>query len=565
MNSKLTVSVIIPFLNTGKFIREAIESVFAQTYDDWELLLVDDGSTDGSTAITRYYADQYPARVSYLEHEGHQNRGTCASRNLGIRKANGKYIALLDADDVWLPHKLKQQVEILDSHPEAGMVYGLSQYWYSWTENPEGNQSDYVEELGVQPNTVFKPPRLFIRCYPLGEAAAPCPSDLLLRREMVEHIGGFEEEFRGIYQLYEDQVFLTKVYLNASVFAASECWDKHRLHPDSCEAVATKAGHYDSVRLVFLNWLEKYLTEQGVKDPKVWHALQKALWSYRHPIFYHLSKRTKSLMTQMKEIVKLTAQRTLPAPILHWLKAQWRGHEYRPPVGWVRFGNLRRLTPISPDWGFDRGSPVDRYYVEKFLSGQAQQDIRGHTLEIEDNTYTHQFGGDRVTKSDVLHVKEGNPNATIVADLTCAEQIPSNTFDCIVLTQTLQLVYDLRSAVKTLYRILKPGGVVLATVPGITQISHYQPEQASDTWAHDTDNWSNCWCWSFTTLSAKRLFEDAFSPENVAVESYGNVLAATAMLHGLAAQELHQTELDYRDPDYQVIITVRAKKPEVTG
>lgn len=312
MSSKLPVSTIIPFLNAEKFIQEAIESVFTQTYDHWELLLVDDGSTDGSTAIAQHYAEQYPEKVCYLEHEGHQNRGACASRNLGIRKAKGEYIALLDADDVWLPHKLEQQVAILDSHPEAGMVYGMSQYWHSWTGKPEDSQRDYVPELGIQPSTLFMPPTLLTRCYPLGEAAAPCPSNLLLRREMVERIGGFEEDFRGIYQLYEDQAFLAKVYLKESVFVASECWLKYRLHPDSCDSVVTKAGQYHSVRLTFLNWLAKYLFEQKVTNTEVWQALNKALWLYRHPLLARLLKRAQHLVRQIKGRFKLIAQRTLP-------------------------------------------------------------------------------------------------------------------------------------------------------------------------------------------------------------------------------------------------------------
>lgn len=263
----------------------------------------------------------------------------------------------------------------------------------------------------------------------------------------------------------------------------------------------------------------------------------------------------------MANVLKQIARQTLPDSFRQWLKYQAKVYKHSPPLGKVNFGNLRRLTPISPDWGFERGDPIDRYYVEQFLSLHAK-DIGGRVLEIEDNSYTRKFGGDRVTKSDVLHVKPGNPNATIIADLTSAEaDIPSDAFDCIILTQTLQLIYDLPAAIKTVYRILKPGGVVLATVPGITQISHHQPEQTTDTWTHDTDNWSDCWCWNFTTLSTRRLFEEAFG-KGIEVESHGNVLTATAFLYGLAKQEFRQEELDYCDPDYQVIITARAVKPE---
>jgi glycosyltransferase involved in cell wall biosynthesis len=154
------VSVVMPFLNAPAFMQETLESVFAQTYDGWELLLVDDGSTDASTAMARRYAQQYPEKVRYVEHPAHQNRGVSASRNLGVNHANGQYVALLDADDVWLSQKLRRQVATLQSHPEAAMTYGPSQWWYSWTGDPEDSTRDYLQSLGVQANTLFKPPTL---------------------------------------------------------------------------------------------------------------------------------------------------------------------------------------------------------------------------------------------------------------------------------------------------------------------------------------------------------------------------------------------------------------------
>jgi glycosyltransferase involved in cell wall biosynthesis len=303
MSSKPLVSVVIIFLNAEKFIQESIESVFAQTYDNWELLLVDDGSTDSSTKIAQRYVEQYPEKVRYLEHDGHQNRGMSATRNLGIRNAKGEYIALLDSDDVWLPHKLEQQVAILESQPEAAMVYGPSQKWYSWTGNPEDMQRDTEYKLGVQSNTLIKSPTLLTLSLK-GKVITPCPSNILFRREMAERVGGFEENFRSMYQLYEDQAFLAKVHLNESVFVASECWDRYRKHPDSCVAVVSQAGQADSVRLFFLNWLEKYLSEQGIKDTEVWQALKKALWSYRHPLLSRVSGRFQHLTMQMKGMLK---------------------------------------------------------------------------------------------------------------------------------------------------------------------------------------------------------------------------------------------------------------------
>lgn len=215
------------------------------------------------------------------------------------------------------------------------------------------------------------------------------------------------------------------------------------------------------------------------------------------------------------------------------------------PVGGVAFGDFRRLTPISVLWGYDRGLPIDRYYIERFL-GEHAHDVRGDVLEVGDDTYTKRFGGGRVTRSDVLNLDDV-PGTTIQADLASAPHVPSGRFDCIVFTQTLQLIYDIRAAVATLHRILRPGGVLLATFPGIT---------------HTQDgHWSAHWCWSLTPSSARRLFGEVFQEGALAVEGHGNVLAAVAFLHGLAAEELRPEELDFRTPAFDVTIAVRAVKP----
>lgn len=249
-------------------------------------------------------------------------------------------------------------------------------------------------------------------------------------------------------------------------------------------------------------------------------------------------------MSRLSEL----ARRLLPREARRWLarRTVW------PPVGIVRFGSLRRLTPISREWGFDRGQPVDRYYIEAFVAANAE-DIRGRVLEIDAPTYTLAFGGKRVTGSDVLHVEESKPGVTIVGDLTRGDGIPSERFDCVILTQTLQAIYDVPAAIRTVHRILRPGGVVLATVPGISKVSR-----------EDMERWG--YYWSFTSLSARRLFEESFPAKGIRVEAHGNVLAAIAFLHGLAASELRREELDLVDPDYEVLITVRAEKPrEASG
>jgi glycosyltransferase involved in cell wall biosynthesis len=270
------VSIVVIFLDEERFIEEAIESVFAQTYGNWELLLVDDGSSDGSTEIALRYAERHPGKVRYLQHSGHRNRGMSASRNLGIRHAEGEYIAFLDADDVWMPEKQKQQAAILDERPQAGVVVGRSKYWHGWTGNPEDSRRDSIPRFSVRSNSLVKPPALVKLFYPLGTGPAPCPSSLLVRREVIEDTGGFEEDFQGIYSMYEDQAFLAKVYLRTAVFVAGQCWDKYREHPDSCTATVTRTGQYFCARF-FLKWLTTYFVEKGIEDTESWLALQEAL------------------------------------------------------------------------------------------------------------------------------------------------------------------------------------------------------------------------------------------------------------------------------------------------
>jgi SAM-dependent methyltransferase len=211
-------------------------------------------------------------------------------------------------------------------------------------------------------------------------------------------------------------------------------------------------------------------------------------------------------------------------------------------------GELRRTEPFSREWGFDRGPrPVDRFYVERFLAAHAD-DIRGRTLEVANRRYTDRFGT-AVETADVLHVQEGNPIATIVGDLADGATLPADAFDCFILTQTLQSIYDVRAAVRTVHRILAPGGVLLATVPGISQIIH-----------PDFEMWGDYW--RFTTRAAERLCDEAgFAAEDVEVRAHGNVLVAASFLYGLAARELTPEELETDDRDnYQVVITIHARK-----
>lgn len=212
----------------------------------------------------------------------------------------------------------------------------------------------------------------------------------------------------------------------------------------------------------------------------------------------------------------------------------------------------RRTTPLSRVYGYDRGTPVDRHYIEDFLRrhgrapGYGDGDIRCHVLEVGGDEYATRFGG-AVSRLDVLHVSAENPQATVVGDLVTGAGIPDNRYDCVICTQTLHVLLDVPAAVATLHRMLKPGGVVLATVPGIA--TSCRP---------DRDLWGDYW--RFTSRSARVLFEHAFPATGVSVEAFGNVLTATAFLYGAAAEELRPHELALRDPDYELLLGIRACK-----
>lgn len=209
-----------------------------------------------------------------------------------------------------------------------------------------------------------------------------------------------------------------------------------------------------------------------------------------------------------------------------------------------QWNNLRSVNPISSLFGSDRGTPIDRVYIEDFLSNNSYL-IKGRTLEIADASYSKKFGAE-IEKYEVLHSAKGN-NTTIVGDLTDLGSLPENKIDCFICTQTFNFIYDFKAAIKGARHLLKPGGYLLATVSGISQISRY-----------DMERWGDYW--RFTTLSIEKAFGEVFGEENVNVDFYGNVLAAVAFLEGISAEELTKKELLFKDENYQVTIVVKAKK-----
>jgi glycosyltransferase involved in cell wall biosynthesis len=284
MNSEPLVSAIIIFLNGEKFLEEAINSVIEQTYTNWELLLVDDGSTDGSTGIAHSYTAAWNGKIKYLEHENHQNKGMSATRNLGLKHAKGEYIGFLDADDVWLPNKLEAQIEIFNKYPQCGMVYGRTQIWYGWTGNEEDAKKDHFFPLGIVPNSVIEPQGIVLLILK-NKAQSPTTCNVLIKKNVFEKAGLFLENFRG---MFEDAAFFCKAALVVPIYVSDSLWAKYRQHDESCSSVASKQKREEKSRYNFLKWFENYLQSKKIFSAKVRIALFKEMFPYRYKFLHYL-------------------------------------------------------------------------------------------------------------------------------------------------------------------------------------------------------------------------------------------------------------------------------------
>lgn len=282
------ISVIMPFYNVAPYFKEAIESVLHQTYAHWELLLADDGSTDGSKEIALEYEKEYPGKIIYLCHPENKHIGTIATRMLAIEQAKGSYLAFLDADDCWIKGKLAYQADIIRRFPEAGMICGATKYWYSWSDP---KKKDEIIKVGSPQDKLILPPAAATILYPLGKGAAPCLCSIVLKKETAMKYRDLGVSFSGKYQLYEDQAFLIKVYLSTPVFVSSEALDLYRQRSDSNMHSLTDAGYYDEVRYYFLKWLKNHLKKEKVKDRLVWKKLREAIFKYENPFLYKLKQK----------------------------------------------------------------------------------------------------------------------------------------------------------------------------------------------------------------------------------------------------------------------------------
>jgi glycosyltransferase involved in cell wall biosynthesis len=274
------VSIIIPFLNGARFFDETISGVVAQTHSNWEIVFVDDGSTDESTLKAAALSAANPGRIALLQHPGQLNRGQSASRNVALEHARGQYVAFLDIDDYWLPDKLSRQVSLLVQFPSAAMVYGPLVYWYGWTGRQEDMHRDFMSPHSDCHDVLIAPPQQVLHLITFREGL-PAPSCCLIRRDILDQGIRFDESFG----MYEDEAFLAQIALRFPVFLMSESFELYRQHPDSFTAQAQRSGEYvpgkpNPARAKLLHWLHRHIVDNKLDDGRLLSAIHLQFEAY---------------------------------------------------------------------------------------------------------------------------------------------------------------------------------------------------------------------------------------------------------------------------------------------
>ncbi|WP_299758513.1 glycosyltransferase [uncultured Pontibacter sp.] len=526
------VSVVIPCYNHGNLLQTALDSVYLQSYPHTEIIIIDDGSTDN----TRQIAKQNPSIIYHYQN----NKGPSAARNTGIRLSKGDFLVFLDADDYLYPDAIATNLTYLQQQVQLAFVSGSHDRVYDeekvYSEVRVVHRQHYTHLLkgnyiGMHATVLYR--RRVFEEFEFDPSLRGCEEyDLYLkiaRKYPVRHHAAKIAAYRFHLSNSSRNVLLM---LKTAIEVLRR--QEHLLQSDE-ETKAYQAGVMSWKYYYTEQLLEKLQKQQSLALPEYYNLLKYDPSLTLNNILN--SSSTAILMNQMLKHIPSSRVRNKLKSLLF--------KQRLPTPGKVKVGDFNRYLPFSTQFGYDRGGPVDRYYIENFLEQEANF-VKGRVLEIGDNEYTMRYGGDKVIKSDVLHVNDSNPTATLIGDISHAPQIPDNSFDCLILTQTLHLIYDFRGALQTCYRILKPGGALLLTVPYITPI--------------DYGEWEDTWYWSFTDKALKRLMQEMFPGDTAEITPYGNVFTATAFLYGMGLQEVPLDKLKYNDPHYQVTITVKAIK-----
>jgi glycosyltransferase involved in cell wall biosynthesis len=528
------ISVVIPCYNHGRFLSEAIDSVLSQSHKHVEIVVVDDGSTDCTKEVVynRY------GGVDAVKYVYQHNQGLSAARNTGIDNSTGNYFVFLDADDWLLDNALATNLSFLQANKLLAFVSGghilLNVREEYREEKCEIVNGDHYNEM-LTKNYIGMHATVMYQRWVFDEfrfdttLRASEDYDMYLhvtRKYPVLH----HTHSIAVYRFHDSNmsgdIYKMFTYTLLVLLRQKKALKTEREKGSLEKGIATWRNYY-SMKLL-----------QTLPHKPTWPVTPKMIREHFISFRYHPRPYCKYLNSKSAMLLQKSKRR------LRALLYKVSPHD-APRRGKIKMGDFNRVTPFSYDFGYDRGGPVDRFYIENFLSSESGR-VKGRVLEIGDNEYTLRYGGNRITQSDILHIDDKNPKATFVGDLSDAPHLPADSFDCIVLTQTLHLIYNYKGALETCYRILKPGGALLLTAPGISHIHHGE--------------WGKYWMWSFTGASVERMLKEVFDAGKITVQTHGNLLVATAFLWGMGLPELKKEQMQYNDPQYQVIITATAVK-----
>lgn len=511
------VTIVINTYNHAHFLGDAIGSAIGQTTRPAAIIVIDDGSEDRP--------DQVVADFPGVRIIRQANQGLAAARNTGLAAADTEFICFLDADDRLLPRALECGLQALRRSADAAFAYG-------GFRRIDASGAPISADLYTAPGD--RPYQTMLRGNPIGMHAT-----VLYRAQTLRAAGGYDSRLR-LCEDYDVYLRLARAHPVVSYpeVVAEYRWHGGNISGDARRMLAATLG-------VLTRHADEPEASHGMAAWRHYYAglaLQQAREAGR-PLAERMRKLRDAALISPLAALRQAAKTVLPPVVLNRLRRLVRGGR---PLGTVRLGDLDQTNPVHADFGWGRGTPVDRYYIESFLE-RRRGDIRGRVLEIGDDAYSRRYGGAQVTRQDILHVHADNPRATLVGDISVASTLPSASFDCIVFTQTLQFIYDLDATVRNLHAALAPGGVLLMTAPGISQI--------------DRGEWgTRGWYWMLTPASVGRLFGPVFGTERIEIEAHGNVYAATTYLQGMVVEELDRAKLEVNDAAYPVIVTLRARK-----
>ncbi len=514
-----SVAIVITTYNHAHFLDEAIRSALGQTVAAGEIVVIDDGSTDDPAEVVRQYDSVRLIRT--------QNQGLSAARNTGLQAVAAEYVLFLDADDRLMPNALASGLRAFERDPGALLIYGAHR-----RIDREGRPTGHINYLPM----IDEPFGGLLRGNRIGMHAT-----VLYRRDAIVRAGGFDRTLPRC----EDYDLYLRIAARGPIASHSDLVADYRIHSENMSA------DYKAMLTTALDVQRRHSANEpnvhaaiaiGQRAWRTWYG-EQAMHGPGGNILRAFA--TSPIWTTER---MLNSTRKHAARLFRRAAFSWSRHiraKATPPLGAVDFGDFAGVMPVSNDFGWDRGRPIDRFYVEDFLGRNADA-IRGRVLEIGDDSYSRQYGGERITRQDVLHVKPDAPGVTIVGDVTDPATLPEQAFDCIVFTQTLHIIFDMAAAIDRLHAALKPGGVLLITVPGITPV--------------DRGEWAKEWFWSLTPAALDRLLAARFDDAHRDIETHGNVFAATAFLQGVACEEIDVRKLAPYDEAFPVTVVARATR-----